>query len=193
MPKLGMEPIRRDAVVKATIAEVGRTGTTDVTVGKIARRAGVSTALVHHYFGSKEAVLMAAMRHVLSVYGQEVRRALGEAQTPRARLRAIILASFSGENFEVDTISAWVNFYAAAQTSAPAQRLLRIYQRRIVANLTHALRPLIGDRAPPTARMLAALIDGIYLRMGLGGERPDPKGATRMVLRAADLELNHAE
>ena len=51
MPKLGMEPIRRDALVKATIAEIGAAQSLDVTVGQIARRAGMSSALAHHYFG----------------------------------------------------------------------------------------------------------------------------------------------
>ncbi|WP_295317559.1 TetR family transcriptional regulator, partial [Roseobacter sp.] len=54
MPKLGMEPIRRSALVDATIAEIGVRGSLDVTVGQIARRAGMSTALAHHYFGGKD-------------------------------------------------------------------------------------------------------------------------------------------
>ncbi len=45
MPKLGMEPIRKEALVKATIVEIGRTGSLDVTVSQIARRAGMSPAL----------------------------------------------------------------------------------------------------------------------------------------------------
>ena len=41
MPKLGMEPIRKEALVKATIVEIGRTGSLDVTVSQIANRAGM--------------------------------------------------------------------------------------------------------------------------------------------------------
>ncbi|MDG1319155.1 MAG: TetR family transcriptional regulator, partial [Paracoccaceae bacterium] len=51
MPKVGMEPIRRAALVKATIAEIGEAGTLDVTVSQIAKRAGMSSGLAHHYFG----------------------------------------------------------------------------------------------------------------------------------------------
>ena len=36
MPKLGMEPIRRAALVKATIEEIGAHGSLDVTVARIA-------------------------------------------------------------------------------------------------------------------------------------------------------------
>ena len=41
MPKLGMEPIRRAALVNATIAQIGETGSLDVTVAQIAKRAGM--------------------------------------------------------------------------------------------------------------------------------------------------------
>jgi TetR/AcrR family transcriptional repressor of bet genes len=41
MPKLGAEPIRRAALVKATIETVGDAGSLDVTVAQIARRAGM--------------------------------------------------------------------------------------------------------------------------------------------------------
>ena len=45
MPKVGMEPIRKAALVKATIVEIGRAGSLDVTVSQIAKRAGMSSAL----------------------------------------------------------------------------------------------------------------------------------------------------
>ncbi|NBT31880.1 MAG: TetR family transcriptional regulator, partial [Rhodobacteraceae bacterium] len=66
MPKLGMEPIRRAALVKATITEIGVQGSLDVTVSQIAKRAGMSSALAHHYFGGKEDIFLAAMRHTLT-------------------------------------------------------------------------------------------------------------------------------
>ena len=71
MARSAAEPIRREAIVKATIQEVARAGSLEVTVAQIAGRAGVSSALAHHYFGSKEAIFVAAMRHVLIVFGAE--------------------------------------------------------------------------------------------------------------------------
>ena len=43
MPKVGMEPIRRKELIEAAILEIGEVGSLDVTVGKIAKRAGVSS------------------------------------------------------------------------------------------------------------------------------------------------------
>ncbi|MCB2093361.1 MAG: TetR family transcriptional regulator [Rhodobacteraceae bacterium] len=57
-----MDPIRRAAPARVTIAEIGRAGSLDVTVSQIARRAATSPLLVHHYFGSKEQIFMGAMR-----------------------------------------------------------------------------------------------------------------------------------
>ncbi|WP_323007945.1 choline-responsive transcriptional repressor BetI [Pseudorhodobacter sp.] len=190
MPKLGMEPIRKTALVKATIVEIGRAGSLDVTVGQIAKRAGMSTALAHHYFGGKEAIFLAAMRHILSLYGAEVRGALATAVTPEERLEAILLASFSPANFRREVVSAWLNFYVLAQTVPGARRLLSVYQNRLQSNLVNALRPLVDGRAEALAQTLGALIDGVYLREALNERPSDGKASVRAILAYLAAELN---
>jgi len=182
MPKLGMEPIRKEALVKATIVEIGRAGSLDVTVSQIARRAGMSPALAHHYFGGKEAMFLAAMRHVLSLYGAEVRGALAVAEGPEARLDAIFRVSFSATNFRREVVSAWLNFYLLAQSQTDARRLLSTYQRRLRSNLLACLRPLFGEASAQLADSLGALIDGLYLREALKDGPPD-SGAALALLR----------
>ena len=189
MPKLGMEPIRRAALVKATIDEIGAVGTLDVTVSKIAKRAGMSSALAHHYFGAKEQIFLAAMRHTLTTYGAEVRGALVMVVGHRGRLEAVIKAGFNSSNFQPEVIAAWLNFYVLAQTSDDAGRLLRIYQRRLHSNLVYDLRPLIGMRAENVAERIAGLIDGLYLRQALVRETADLSGATQQVIALLDAEL----
>lgn len=182
MPKVGMEPIRKAALVKATIVEVGRAGSLDVTVGQIARRAGMSTALAHHYFGSKEAMFLAAMRHILTLYGAEVRGALTLARGPQGRIEAVLRASFSPGNFRREAVGAWLNFWVLAQTVPEARRLLAVYQRRLRSNLLHGLRPLLGDRAGDVADGLGALVDGVYLREVLKDGPPDAAAAVDTAL-----------
>ncbi len=182
MPKLGMEPIRKAALVKATITEIGRAGSLDVTVGQIAKRAGMSTALAHHYFGSKEEMFLAAMRHILTLYGAEVRGALALSEGPEGRVRAVLAASFSPANFRREAVGAWLNFWVLAQTVPQARRLLAIYQRRLRSNLLAGLRPLAGARADEIADGLGALIDGLYLREVLKSGSPDGRAAVRVAL-----------
>jgi TetR/AcrR family transcriptional repressor of bet genes len=190
MPKLGMEPIRKAALVNATISEIGRTGSLDVTVSQIAKRAGMSSALAHHYFGGKEAMFLAAMRHVLTLYGAEVRGALAVAQGPQARLQAVVRASFSPANFRREVVGAWLNFYVMAQTMPEAARLLEVYQRRLRSNLRHDLRSLVGPRAAAVAEALAALIDGVYLRQVLVRGKTDRAVAVDTVLGVLAPELS---
>jgi len=190
MPKLGMEPIRREALVKATILEIGEAGSLDVTVSRIAKRAGMSSALAHHYFGGKDDIFLAAMRHTLTLYGAEVRGALAMADGPKERVVAIIRAGFTPSNFRREAIAAWLNFYVMAQTSDQAMRLLNVYQKRLKTNLIHDLRPLVGDRAAAVADRLAALIDGIYLRRGLQQDPTVRQGAAAEVLHLLELELS---
>ena len=189
MPRPSAEPIRRAAIVKATIQEVARAGSLEVTVAQIAARAGVSSALAHHYFGSKEAIFVAAMRHVLTVFGAEVRGALATADSPAARIEAIVRASFSAGSFRREVIAAWLNFYVQAQTMPEARRLLSLYRRRLHSNLVHSLRPLVGDRAGEVAEGLGALIDGVYLRQALAGTSPNRQAAAALVLNHLAREV----
>lgn len=184
MPKLGMEPIRRAALVKATIDVIGAQGSLDVTVSQIAKQAGMSSALAHHYFGAKDQIFLAAMRQILRDFGAEVRAALRAARTPRARAEALISASFAPSCFDPATVSAWMTLYAQATTQPDMHRLLRLYQRRLLSNLTHALRPL-SDNPREDAATLSALIDGLYLRAALARET-DAATARATAIRTLD-------
>lgn len=186
MPKVGMEPIRREALVDAAIAEIGQAGSLDVTVGQIARRAGMSTALAHHYFGGKEQIFLAAMAQILRDFEGEVRHALQAADSPQARLDAILSASFAPSCFTRASISAWMSFYHHAHATPQARRLLMIYQRRLQSNLTHALRPLT-DHPKAAAELIAALIDGLYIRAAL--DVVEPQAALAMCQAAAKSVL----
>lgn len=185
MPKVGQEPARRAALVTATIGEVGRAGSLDVTVGQIARSAGMSTALAHYYFESKNALFLAAMRHILGEFGTSVRRRLKKADTPVRRLRAIVDASFGRDQFQEHVVSAWLAFYAEAQRSPDAARLH--------SNLVHELRQMVASGpAQLIARGAAAMIDGIYIRRALFDGSSEFKDAGILVKEYLDVMVANA-
>ena len=167
MPKLGMQPIRRQELIVATVAAIHERGLNGVTMGDIAKRAGVSPALAHHYFGSKDELLSATMRHLLGEFALAARRRLADAVGPRARVNAILEASFAPEQFSPALISTWLAFYMQSVHDKAAARLLAIYLKRLEANLRHDLRPLVGDGAVALARGIAAMIDGLWLHAAL--------------------------
>ncbi|MFK7870698.1 MAG: transcriptional regulator BetI [Roseobacter sp.] len=189
MPKVGMEPLRRASLIEATISEIGTRGSLDVTVSQIAKRAGMSSALAHHYFGGKDQIFNAAMRQILRDFGSEVRARLICAKSPRARIEAIVEASFAASCFAPSTISAWMALYASAQVNRETEKLLRLYQRRLHSNLVHDLR-CVSETPEKHASTIAALIDGFYLRAALAGLAPE--AARIAVLDAVDTMLGSA-
>lgn len=192
MPKVGMEPICRQALIDATILEIGEVGSLEVTVGRIAKRAGVSSGLAHHYLGGKDQILLAAMRHILKIFGDHVRHELSLVDTPLDRLEAIITASFHPRNFAAEVVAAWLAFYVQAQTSKEAQRLLQVYARRLHSNLLFSLLQLTDpSRAEHIAQGLAAMIDGFYIRKALQDIAPSRLDTMAMVAEYLHLQLKH--
>src|SRR5260370_16092240 len=55
-------PPNRQAILEAARLEFSERGYPGATIRRIARAAGVDAALVHHYFGSKDELLVAAMQ-----------------------------------------------------------------------------------------------------------------------------------
>jgi TetR/AcrR family transcriptional repressor of bet genes len=194
MPKIGMEPLRKKALIDAAIAAIGDRGSLDVTMSDIASRAGVSSALAHHYFGAKEDLLNATMRHILAELGQDMGAALRKAQNPRHRLSAVISVNFSAVQFRQDTVHAWLAFYVEAQHSASLRRLLRVYARRLHSNLMSGLLPLMSrPEASRMAEAVAALIDGLYIRRALRDGLPNPSSAAMLVEDYVDAKLARLE
>lgn len=198
MPKIGMEELRRKDLICATIHTIGQRGSLDVTVAQIARKAGVSAALAHHYFGGKDQLLLATMRHLLSELGADLRKALqgqpNQEPSPRERLSLIIGVNFSATQFAHETIAAWLTFYAHAQQSQEMRRLLRIYARRLHSNLSFALAQLTSKaNARHIAEGTGALIDGLYIRHALGADAPKAAEATALVEDYISVQLAHLQ
>jgi TetR/AcrR family transcriptional repressor of bet genes len=163
-----MEPVRRKALVDAALKTIGHHGSLTVTMSEIAREAGVSAALAHHYFGSKDHLLTETIRSLLRQLRADAIAALGQAETPRARISAIIRVSFNADQFAPDVVAAWLAFYSEAQRSEEVRRLLVVYARRLHSNLMSGLKPLCGlADAGRIADGAAAMIDGLYIRQSL--------------------------
>jgi TetR/AcrR family transcriptional regulator, transcriptional repressor of bet genes len=182
MPKLGMPPLRRRALIDAAILTIGERGTLDVTMSEIAGRAGVSSALAHHYFGAKDELLQATMRHILSELNADARNALARSRTARERVSAVIAVNFSETQFQPEIIAAWLAFYVEAQKSETLRRLLRVYARRLHSNLMSGLTGLMPRTdAERAAEAIAALIDGLYIRRALKDGTPNAASAVALV------------
>ncbi|MDJ0932945.1 transcriptional regulator BetI [Breoghania sp.] len=183
MPRIGMEGARKRALISATVETIHECGFCDATVADIARRAGVSGGLALHYFGSKKSLLTETMRHLLADLARELKEEREKAHTPRQRISAVIAASFAPSQFRAPVISAWLAFYLQAETDPETQRLLQVYHRWLISNLTHEFRTCVHRRgsAKQAAEGTAALIDGLWLQRALAKGPADARTAMRLV------------
>jgi betaine-aldehyde dehydrogenase len=165
-----------------SLAELGYVGT---TLAQIAARAGVSPGLVAHYFGDKDGLLDAAFRSLARRVGNQVRARLRQVSTPRGRIQAIIDANLAPEEFEQRTGTAWLAFWGQVLQVEALRRVQSVYQRRTLSNLRGALCKLVPvEEAQPLAAMIAAMIDGVWLRAALSGWREADSESARALLTA---------
>jgi len=178
MPKLGMQDVRRQQLIEATFATVQRHGLADTTMQRIAREAGLSAGIIHHYFADKDALLAATMRALLAELRRDVVARLAAARTPEARVRAVLAACFAEEQFRPALVAAWLAFWAQSPHAPELARLRRLYDRRTWTNLRAPLGELLPPReAARAATTLAAMIDGFWLRAGAGDGALDRRDA----------------
>jgi betaine-aldehyde dehydrogenase len=178
-----LEETRRCRLIEVTIDSLAELGYVGTTLSQIAARAGVSPGLVAHYFGDKDGLLDAAFRSLTRRVGDHVRARLRQVSTPRARIQAVIDANLAPEEFEQRTGSAWLAFWGQVLQVNSLKRVQAVYQRRTLTNLRCSLKRLVPpDEAQILASMIAAMIDGVWLRAALSGWREADSGSARALL-----------
>jgi betaine-aldehyde dehydrogenase len=189
-----IEDSRRRQLVEVTIDSLAELGYVGTTLAQIATRAGVSPGLVAHYFGDKDGLLDAAFRSLARRVGNHVRARLRQVSTPRGRIQAVIDANLAPEEFEQRTGSAWLAFWGQVLHVPSLKRVQSVYQRRMLSNLSSSLKNLLPpDEAQRLAAMIAAMIDGVWLRAALSGWREaDSESARAMLTAFVDERLKQA-
>jgi betaine-aldehyde dehydrogenase len=190
-----IEDVRRRQLVEVTIDSLAELGYVGTTLAQIAARAGVSPGLVAHYFGDKDGLLDAAFRSLASRVGDQVRRRLRQVSTPRGRIQAVIDANLSPEEFEQRTGTAWLAFWGQVLQVPSLKRVQAAYQRRTLSNLRISLKKLVPpDEAQRLAAMIAAMIDGVWLRAALSGWREaDSESARALLTSFVDGRLSRGQ
>jgi len=181
-------------LVEVTIDSLAELGYVGTTLAQIAIRAGVSTGLVAHYFGDKDGLLDAAFRSLARRVGNQVDARLRQVSTPRGRIQAVIDANLAPEEFEQRTGTAWLAFWGQVLHVESLKRVQSVYQRRMLSNLRSSLKKLVpADEAQRLAAMIAAMIDGVWLRAALSGWREADSESARALLTAfVDGRLSQA-
>ncbi|HEY1725077.1 MAG TPA: betaine-aldehyde dehydrogenase [Steroidobacteraceae bacterium] len=194
---IGAEPeeARRRQLIEVTIDSLAEVGYVGSTLQQIAGRAGVSPGLVAHYFGDKDGLLEAAFRTLATRVGERVSSRLRLARTSRGRIQAVIDANLAPEEFDRRTGTAWLAFWGQVLHVRGFKRVQRAYQQRMLSNLRHALKRLLPPvEARSLAAMVAAMIDGVWLRAALSDwNEADSESARALLTAFVDGRLKESE
>ena len=170
-PKLGMAPVRREQIVRATIRCLARRGYTGLTMKRVAAEAAVSQGILHYYFRDKAAMLAAAARRVTVDLDRRVATESRGARDARERLRALIRACLRTAVDDRDVWTVFVEFWGEAfhdRRLATVNRQAYARARRLIgAGLAQAVsagefRQIDVEEA---AVVVLALLDGLSLQL----------------------------
>jgi TetR/AcrR family transcriptional regulator, transcriptional repressor of bet genes len=179
-----IDELRRRELIRAAFSVIKREGLHYATLAKIAKEAGASKGLVHHYFRDKQQLIEATMRFVQAQKKDEVVKRLRAARTPSERLWAVASVVLNEEYLQPGFCRAWVSFNTEAYSNSTLARLQKAIHRRERSNLAHALAPFLPRaEAAETAIALKAMIEGFRFRVGvISPTKFDPKAPSAQVL-----------
>ena len=165
MPKVGMEPVRRQQLIDATIESVAQKGLQATTINSISKNAGMSSGIISHYFGGKQGLIEATVRYLLSNLKDDLTSKVDEKTTPTQRLMFIVESNFALVQQRKDTTRTWLSFWAQSMHDKELHRLQNVNSKRLQSNLTVSFKQLMPlAQATLAAELTAAMIDGLWLR-----------------------------
>ena len=187
MSRLKIRDFRRNELINAAIASIAAHGLSDTTLATIAEQAGVSPALVNHYFEGKEELLEATLRRLTKELALEIRRLTPAEPTPRQQLEAIIDGCLEPEQLRPGAMLAWRAFWAQLPMQPRLASLQRTINRRFRSNIRVALKTMVApDLVDETYLGLYALIDGFWMRQFIDPDSFSMDDARRICRRFLD-------
>jgi AcrR family transcriptional regulator len=186
---------RRTEMLHAAAELICERGFGDTRIADVAKRAGVSSALVIYYFGTRDRLLVDALRHSEVSFYEAAEAMLAEEKSLRERLSLLIEWTCipSGDGEIPGAWGLWFDLWAQAfrhdEVKAGRIELDARWRRMIVDAIESA--DLHGDI---DARMFAlefgALLDGLSIQVALEDPEVDSKVAYDIAMRFAERELD---
>lgn len=159
-------------IIDAMRASVAARGATGSTFDQVSREAGVSRGLLHYYFGTKERLLVAAVRRDCDLRMEALERSLSRARSADAIIDVLVKALEDFVQRDPDAFALVFELFTASrhneELSDAMAELYRGVRDQIAASLeTKASEGVLRLRAEPAAvgSVLLALGDGIALQM----------------------------
>lgn len=190
------EAERRDDLIAATLDCIAEVGIQGATVRQIAERAGVTGGLIRHYFTTKDQMLQAAYRQLMSGITQTT-KAAAEGVDARARLRHFIVANVTPPVTDSRTLSIWAAFISHIPLDQAFAAIHRESYLAFLAELEALLTAFFAERNRIVDKMqcrayaiaLNGLIDGLWLEGTLAPDMFKDQEIAEMAISSVEALL----
>jgi TetR/AcrR family transcriptional regulator, transcriptional repressor of bet genes len=167
MPKLGMEPIRREQICRAAAKAISEQGFAGTTMRMVAEEAGVSTGMLNHYFANRMEMLEATLLFVSQRQQARESSAIEGMEPGEKRLRALVRSVLPTDR---ESNEAWRVWIAAHGASVRLPELRDVMASRndlwfeILQRGLEGVVPSSGRERVPYAWQLDALMNGLVIQ-----------------------------
>ena len=158
--------------MRAALSCLSRFGPHGTGVREICHHVNVSPGLLSHYFDSKEALILEALRTLTQEFHEKMQRALAADVSVEQRLQASFEAYMSSRVTDAERAGAYLAFWTLARTDPAVRRIQRSAYRKQQQLFQHALKALAAERGVriderKVAIGLVSLLDGLWLEICL--------------------------
>jgi AcrR family transcriptional regulator len=196
---------RRVQMLRAAAELICERGFSETRISDVAKRAGVSSALVIYYFGTRDRLLVDALRYSEESGYEAAERMLAEIPSLRERLSLLIQwtcvpgpdvagpAAPGAQNEIPGAWGLWFDLWAQAfrHDEVKAGRVeLDARWRRMIAAAVESVDLDTEVDAKMFALEFSALLDGLSIQVALEDPEVDSKVAYDIAMRFAERELN---
>jgi AcrR family transcriptional regulator len=173
-PTPGQEPTARDRILQAACDLIAERGIGGARIAQIAKAAGVSTALVHYHFRTREALLSETLDYAFDVAAAVRLRAAGEAGgdgSAARRLADVVEQALPTTDPGRREWQLWAELWLGAARDPSlrpiAAQMYARYRTWIATAVAEGVAAGEFARVDPgeTADVAMALIDGLGLRV----------------------------
>jgi TetR/AcrR family transcriptional repressor of bet genes len=120
MPKIVDHAKRREEIALVACEVVAARGFEQATVARIARAAGYTTGMVAHYYESKQAIILAALRLILIRIEERLTR---ERDSGEANLLSVLSEALAVDAGRFTECAFWMAFWGQVSTDKRLKRL----------------------------------------------------------------------
>ncbi len=169
-------------LLRCTYQVLAEHGLRQMTLRRVAERAGVNKGLLLYYFGNKENLVLSAMRWVLARVGRRILSAVSQAGGAEEKIRATIDAIFVDPKANRDFYLVYLDLVTTAARQHRFQELSTTFRNIVDAVYAYIIEEGVREGAfrvqdvQEAASVVRALVDGLFLQW----------------LHEPDLEATHA-